>query len=83
MNRSLGMTDVASPVDNNPLICSWTIENVGITNALAIIIIERINIKSCRYLDYLSCFLCFAVEEISTFFILVCSVSQDCKIKAS
>ena len=83
VNHSLGMIDVAPSVDNNPLICSWTIGNVGITNALAIIIIERINISSCRYLDYLSCFLCFAVREISTFFVLVCSVSQDWKSKAS
>ena len=66
MNHSLGMIDVAPSVDNNPLTCSWTIRNVGITNALAIIIIERINISSCRYLDYLTCFLCFAVGEIST-----------------
>ncbi|XP_015762664.1 PREDICTED: uncharacterized protein LOC107341715 isoform X3 [Acropora digitifera] len=48
VNHSLGMIDVAPSVDNNSLICSWTIGNVGITNALAIIIIERIHISNCR-----------------------------------
>ena len=53
MNHSVGLIDVALPADNNALICSWTIGNVGIANAVATFIIQRISIKSCRYLDKL------------------------------
>ncbi|XP_015774187.1 PREDICTED: uncharacterized protein LOC107352362 [Acropora digitifera] len=48
VNHSLGLIDVAPSADNNPLNCSWTIGNVGIANAVATFIIERINISSCR-----------------------------------
>ena len=63
MNRSFGLIDVAQSADNNPLNCSLTIGNVGIANAVATFIIQRINISSCRYLDYLS-FFCFVVGKI-------------------
>jgi len=63
VNRSFGLIDVAQSADNNPLNCSLTIGNVGIANAVATFIIQRINISSCRYLDYLS-FFCFVVGKI-------------------
>ena len=48
MNNSIGLIDVAY---RDPLHCLWTIGNVGITNAVAVFIIQRIIISSCRYLD--------------------------------
>ncbi|XP_044162898.1 uncharacterized protein LOC114956623 [Acropora millepora] len=48
VNRSFGLIDIAQSADNNPLNCSWTIGNVGITNAVATFIIQRINISGCR-----------------------------------
>ena len=53
VNHSVGLINVAFPADSNPLIWSWTIGNVGIGNAVATFIIQRISTKSCRYLDKL------------------------------
>ena len=71
VNHSLGLIDVAPSADNNPLNCSWTIGNVGIANAVATFIIERINISSCRYLEDLSYFLLFWCEKS-----MVCTVCR-------
>ena len=48
MNNSIGLIDVAY---RDKLDCLWTIGNVGIANAVAVFIIQRIIISSCRYLD--------------------------------
>ena len=48
MNNSVGLIDVAY---SDPLHCLWRIGNVGIANAVAVFIIQRIVISSCRYLD--------------------------------
>ena len=56
VNHSVGLIDVALPADNKPLTCPWTIGNVGIGNAVATFIVQRISIKSCRYLDKLLIF---------------------------
>ena len=50
VNLSVGLIDVASASDYDPLYCSWTIGKVGITNAVALFIVQRINLGSCRYL---------------------------------
>ena len=49
VNLSVGLIDVASSSDYDPLYCSWTIGKVGITNAVALFIVQRINLGSCRY----------------------------------
>ena len=75
VNHSLGFIDVAPSADNNPLNCSWIIGNVGIANAVATFIIERINISSCRYLEDLSYFLLFWCEK--SMVCTVCMHSND------
>ncbi|XP_068681521.1 MAM and LDL-receptor class A domain-containing protein 2-like isoform X3 [Montipora foliosa] len=47
VNLSVGLIDVAPASDYDPLDCSWTIGKVGITNAVALFIVQRINISSC------------------------------------
>lgn len=47
VNLSVGLIDVAPASDYDPLYCSWTIGKVGITNAVALFIIQRINLGSC------------------------------------
>ena len=47
VNSSIGLIDV---VYSDPLYCLWTIGNVDITNAVAVFIIQRIIVSSCRYL---------------------------------
>ena len=54
MNNSIGLIDVAY---RDKLHCLWTIGNVGIANAVAVFIIQRIIISSCRYLDKTELFL--------------------------
>ncbi|XP_074619287.1 uncharacterized protein LOC141878299 isoform X2 [Acropora palmata] len=44
VNNSIGLIDVAY---RDPLHCLWTIGNVGITNAVAVFVIQRIIISSC------------------------------------
>ena len=48
VNSSIGLIDVAY---TDPLHCLWTIGNTGITNAVAVFIIQRVIISSCRYLE--------------------------------
>ena len=48
MNNSIGLIDVAY---RDPLHCLWTIRNVGIANTVAVFIIQRVIISSCRYLE--------------------------------
>ena len=47
-NDSIGLIDVAY---REPLLCLWSIGNVGIANAVAVFIIQRVIISSCRYLE--------------------------------
>ena len=48
VNNSIGLIDVAY---RDPLHCLWTIGNVGIANTVAVFIIQRVIISSCRYLE--------------------------------
>ena len=48
VNNSIGLIDLAF---SDPLHCLWTIRNLDITNAVAVFIIQRIIISSCRYLE--------------------------------
>ena len=48
VNNSIGLIDVAY---RDPLHCLWTIGNVGIANRVAVFIIQRVIISSCRYLE--------------------------------
>ncbi|XP_068684172.1 MAM and fibronectin type III domain-containing protein 1-like [Montipora foliosa] len=50
VNLSVGLIDVAPAADYDPFDCSWIIGKVGITNAVALFIIQSINLSSCRYL---------------------------------
>ena len=54
MNNSVGLINLAY---RDPLHCLWRIGNVGIANAVAVFIIQRIVISSCRYLDKTELFL--------------------------
>ena len=48
VSNSIGLIDLAY---RDPLHCLWTIRNLDITNAVAVFIIQRIIISSCRYLE--------------------------------
>ena len=48
VNNSIGLIDVAY---SDPLYCLWTIANFDITNAMAVFVIQRIILNSCRYLE--------------------------------
>ena len=48
VNNSVGLIDVAY---RDALHCLWTIGNVGIANTVAVFIIQRVIISSCRYLE--------------------------------
>lgn len=47
INQSAGLIDVTQ-TDYNYLYCSWTIENVGITHAVALFLIQKLDLTYCR-----------------------------------